>query len=169
MNNDSWESISKRVFWDRDVPLQRWRDMVAHGHRSYLPGSIATMSPAEFVRFYGLAEFRRDWPTIRANLPAETMRYAGVFDLAWSVAVGGGWNLKPTPDFLAMPEKRRAFLTEVARYPGKSTYEIAKRLGLQYRRAHDHASWLIKAGDIRGVEATENGRSKIRLYPTCRG
>ena len=168
MSND-WESISKKVFWDRDVPLQRWREKVAQGHPSYLPHSISTMGPAEFVRFYGLHEFKRDWPSMRSLLPPATMQYTGVFDLAWSVAVGGGWNLKPTPDFLAMPEKRRAFLTHVARYPGKSTYEIAKQLGLQYRRAHDHASWLTKAGNIKGVAVTEKGRSKIRLFPTCRG
>lgn len=169
MNNENWESVSKKIFWDRDVPLERWREKLAQGHRSYLPASIATMTPEEFVRFYGLADFKRDWPTLRALLPVETMQHTGVFDLAWSVAVGGGWNLKPTPDFLAMPAKRRAFLTQVARYPGLSTYEIAKQLGLQYRRAHDHASWLTKAGNIRGVAVTENGRSKVRLFPTCRG
>ena len=165
----SWESISKKVFWDRDVALERWRERVAQGHHSYLPTSVATMAPAEFVRFYGLAEFKRDWPTMRALLPADAMRHTGVFDLAWSVAVGGGWNLKPTQDFLALPEKRRAFLTHVARYPGKSIYEIARQLGLQYRRAHDHASWLTKADNIKRVAITEKGRSEIRLFPTCRG
>ena len=165
----SWECISKKVFWDRDVALERWRERVAQGHHSYLPASIATMTPAEFVRFYGLAEFKRDWPTMRALLPADTMQHTGIFDLVWSVAVGGGWNLKPTQDFLALPEKRRAFLTHVARYPGKSIDEIARQLGLQYRRAQDHASWLTKAGNIKRVAVTEKGRSQIRLFPTCRG
>ena len=169
MHNDTWESISKKVFWDRDVTLERWREKVVRGHRFYLPDSIAIMSPAEFVRFYGLPEFKRDWPAMRAQLPPATVQHIGVFDLAWSVAIGGGWNLRPTPDFLAMPEKRRAFLTQVAKDPGKSTYEIAKQLGLQYRGAHDHASWLTKARKIKCVAVTEKGRSKVRLFPTCRG
>ena len=168
MNVGNWETVSRKAYWDRNVPLERWRKMVAVGHRSYLPGAISAMTPVEFVRFYGLPNFRRDWPTLRAKLPVETVQYAGVFDVAWSHAVGGGWNLKPTEDLLAMPEKRRSFLTLVARTPGKSIYEIAKSLGLQYRRAHDHAVLLTRTGKIRAVEALEGGHRKLKLYPTCK-
>ena len=162
---DTWDTLSKKAFWDRDVALERWRERVAAAHRSYLPDSIATMSPVEFVRFYGLENFKRDWPTLRAALPKETLKFASVFDVAWSHAVGGGWNLVPTSDYYAMAAKRRAFLTEIARAPGKSIYEVAKNLGMQYRRAHDHASSLIEAGKIRSVDAVEGGIKKRRLYP----
>ena len=163
--SDTWAVLSKKVFWDRDVALERWRERVAAAHRSYLPDSIATLTPVEFVRFYGLDNFKRDWPMLRAALPKVTLKFASVFDVAWSHAVGGGWNLVPAADYYAMPAKRRAFLTEVARVPGKSIYEVAKNLGMQYRRAHDHASTLIEAGKIRPVDAVENGLRKRRLYP----
>lgn len=163
---DTWAALSKKVFWDRDVALERWRERVAAGHRSYLPDSIAIMSPVEFVQSYGLDNFKRDWPALRAALPTETLKFASVFDVAWSHAVGGGWNLVPASDYYAMATKRRAFLTEVARAPGKSIYEVAKNLGMQYRRAHDHASSLIEAGKIRSVDAVEGGLKKRRLYPT---
>lgn len=168
MNPRSWAAVSKKAYWDRNVSLDRWKKMVAVGHRSYLPDAISAITPVEFIGFYGLANFTRDWPTMRAKLPAEAMKNAGMFDLAWSRAVGGGWNLKPTGDFFDMPEKRRFFLTLVARTPGKSIYEIAKSLGLQYRRAHDHAVLLIKTGKIRSVEALEGGHRKLKLYPTCK-
>ena len=163
--SDTWATLSKKVFWDRDVALDRWRARVAAGHRSYLPDSIATMTPVEFVRFYGLDHFKRDWPLLRAALPKQTLKSASVFDVAWSHAVGGGWNLVPAADYHAMAAKRRAFLTEVARVPGKSIYEVAKNLGMQYRRAHDHAKCLIAVGKIRPVDAVENGLRKRRLYP----
>ena len=162
---DAWATLSKKVFWDRDVALERWRERVAVGHRSYLPDSIATLTPVEFVRFYGLDNFKRDWPILRAALPKETLKFASVFDVAWSHAVGGGWNLVPAADYYAMAAKRRAFLTEVARAPGKSIYEVAKNLGMQYRRAHDHASSLIEGGKIRPVDTVEDGLRKRRLYP----
>ena len=163
--SDTWRTLSKKVFWDRDVALQRWRERVAAGHRSYLPDSIATLTPVEFVRFYGLDNFKRDWPALRAALPKETLKFASVFDVAWSHAVGGGWNLVPAADYYAMAARRRDFLTEVARAPGKSIYEVAKSLGMQYRRAHEHAGSLIEAGKIRSVDAVESGIRKRRLYP----
>ncbi|MFM9967367.1 MAG: hypothetical protein ACKVQK_03030 [Burkholderiales bacterium] len=165
MSIDSWEAISKRIYWDRDVPLARWRARISIGHRSYLPHAIVAMTPAEFVRFYGLSKFKRDWPAIRAKLPGETLKYAPVFDLAWSQAVGGSWNLRPTEDFYSIPEKRRNFLTQVARAPGSSIYQVAKSLGLQYRRAHDHAAFLLGEGKIRSVEVIEHGRRKMKLFP----
>ena len=162
---DTWAVLSKKVFWDRNVALERWRERVAAGHRSYLPDSIATLTPVEFVRFYGLDNFKRDWPTLRAALPQEALKFASVFDVAWSHAVGGGWNLVPAADYYEMAAKRRAFLTEVARVPGNSIYEVAKNLGMQYRRAHDHASSLIEAGKLRSVDIVEDGLRKRRLYP----
>ena len=166
MRIDTWATLSKKVFWDRDVALKRWRERVAAGHRSYLPDSIATMTPVEFVRFYGLENFKRDWPTLRAALPKEALKFASVFDVAWSHAVGGGWNLVPAADYYAMAAKRRDFLTEVARAPGKSIYEVAKILGMQYRRAHDHAASLIEVGHLRAVETVEGGLRKRKLYPS---
>lgn len=166
MSVDSWETLSKKVYWDRDVPLERWRERISVGHRSYLPAALSTMTPAEFVRFYGLSQFKRDWPALRAKLPKKTVKYAPVFDLAWSQAVGGGWNLRPTEDYFSMPERRRDFLTQVARVPGMSIYEVAKSLGLQYRRAHDHAANLLRDGKIRAVETIERGHRKMKLFPT---
>lgn len=166
MSVDSWETLSKKVYWDRDIPLERWRERISTGHRSYLPDAVSTMTPTEFVRFYGLSKFKRDWPTLRAKLPKETVKYAAIFDLAWSQSVGGSWNLRPTEDFFSMTEKRRNFLTQVAYVPGMSIYEIAKSLGLQYRRAHDHAARLLREGKIRTVETIERGHRKMKLFPT---
>ena len=164
---DGWNIVSKRVYWDREVSLERWRDRISVGHRSYLPDAVATMTPAEFVRFYGLSGFRRDWPGIRAKLKgcASPPVPCGVFDLAWSQVMGGGWNLRPTEDFFSIPEKRRAFLVQVALHPGTSIYAAAKALGFQYRRAHDHAARLSADGKIRVVETIEHGRRRSKLFP----
>ena len=88
------------------------------------------MTPADVVRFYGFPKFQRDWPALRAKLPNEIKKYAAVLDIAWSQAVGGGWNLRPTEDHLSMPERRRDRLTHVACAPGRNIYEVAKSLGL---------------------------------------
>ena len=168
MTTLNWDALSQKVYWDRRVSLQAWRKGIAKASASYLPQTLGRMSAIEFVHFYSLAAFKNDWPRLRASLTETAMAYAGTFDLAWSQAVGGGWNLKPTPDVLALPDKRRAFLTQVACTPGKSIYQIAKELGLQYRRAHQHAQVLTQAGKIKCVDAVHNGRRQRRLFPTCK-
>jgi hypothetical protein len=47
-----------------------------------------------------------------------------------------------------------------------SIYEVAKSLGLQYRRPHDHAASLLRDGKIRAVETIERGHRKMKLFPT---
>lgn len=160
-----WPALARRVFWDREVPLQTWRERVREGHRSYLPDSVSRMTPAEFVKFYGSAEFASDWPAMREQLPAQALAKAPIHDVAWSRLNGGGWNLKPRPGFAGLPARRKMFLTEAARDPGRSIYEYAKALGLQYRRAHDHAQALLAQGWIKRRDVVEAGRRKARLYP----
>ena len=163
---ESWEAASRRAYWDRDVPLESWRMMVRAGHRSYLPDAIVRIPVAQFVHFYGTEQFLLDWPMIRALLPVEAAEKAGMHDIVWSRLAGGGWNLRPSPDFYRMPRRRREFLARVARSPGESIYRIAKSLSMQYRRAHDHAMSLIREGRITAVAAVEGGHRKLKLFPS---
>jgi len=165
LNVEPWEAISKRAYWDRDIPLERWQERVAAGHRSYLPGAVSAMTAFEFAHFYGWKKFTRDWPELRARLPEDVAIKAGMYDLAWSRLVGGGWNLRPFPEFSALPQRRRQFLIAVAQSPGRSIYELSKALGIQYRRAHDHAAQLTRDGRIFGKEVVDGGRRKTKLYP----
>jgi hypothetical protein len=162
---ETWDAVSKKVYWDRDVALDKWRELVHAGHRSYLPDAIATMDVTEFVYFYGAKRFVQDWPTLRSTLPSPVARRAGTYDLVWSRLAGGGWNLRPVRDFHDMPKRRKQFMAQVALSPGKSIYELAKSLGMQYRRAHEHAQTLIKEGKLRAQETVENGRCKRNLFP----
>lgn len=136
------------------------------GHRSYLPDAISAMPAAQFIRFYGAERFVLDWPAMRSTLPVRVAGKTGMYDLIWSKLAGGGWNLKPAPDYYLMPTRRREFLARVARDPGESIYQVAKSLGMQYRRAHDHAAALAREGKIRAVEAVEGGHRKLKLLPS---
>ena len=160
-----WESVSKKTYWDRTVAVNDWRIGVKAGHRSYLPDAIIWMTAREFIFFYGIEPFKADWPRLRALLPQTALKKSGTYDIAWSYLYSGGWNLKPTPDFFSMPERRRAFLVAACKAPGLNIYAIGKSLGMQYRRAHDHAKTLIAQGKLRGDGITEAGRTKIKLYP----
>lgn len=163
---ESWDAVSKKVYWDRDVTLDKWREMVHAGHRSYLPDAIATMDVTEFVHFYGAKRFVQDWPTLRCALQGPAAQRASTYDLAWSRLAGGGWNLRPVKDFHDMPKRRKQFMAQVALSPGQSIYELAQSLGMQYRRAHEHAQTLINEGKLRDQETVENGRHKRKLFPS---
>jgi len=163
---DTWETVAKRAYWDRDVSLDVWREKVREGHPSYLPDAVSAMSAAQFIHFYGAQGFLLDWPAMRSKLPATVAGKAGMYDLIWSKLAGGGWNLKPAPDYYLLPKRRREFLAQVARDPGESIYQVAKSLHMQYRRAHDHATALVSEGKIRTVEAVEDGHRKLKLFPS---
>ena len=163
---EPWEVVSKKAYWDRDVNLTKWRERIAIGHRSYLPDAIRAMHPNEFIHFYGRKAFVTDWPRLRTLVPQGVLPYCPFYDVFWSQLAGGGYNLKPYPDYHQLPKRRREFLTTVAKLPGKSIYEIAKLLDMQYRRAYDHATALIQEGRIKGREVVEDNRRKTKLYPS---
>jgi hypothetical protein len=50
----SWEVVSKKAYWDRDIPLEKCRSQVSTAHRSYLPDAVFWMDVSEFVHFYGV-------------------------------------------------------------------------------------------------------------------
>ena len=62
-------------------------------------------------------------------------------------------------------KKTQGLLDRNCTHPGNSIYGIAKHLGLQYRRAHDHAEYLVATRKIRAMKTVENGHQKFRLYP----
>jgi len=162
---EAWDVVSKKAYWDRDVPLDKWKEKTSLGHRSYLPDAVAHFDVTEFVKFYGIEAFIQDWPRLRAMLPEPIAGRAGMYDIAWSKLVCDGWNLRPYEDYYDLPERRREFLTAACARPGQSIYAIAKALGMQYRRAHDHATALIEEGRLRAAERIENGHRKKKLYP----
>lgn len=162
---ESWETVSRKAYWDRDVSLAKWKERVSEGHPSYLPDAVTGFDVSEFIHYYGVKRFVQDWPLLRTKLPEKVARKAGVYDLAWGRLAGGGWNLRPFPEFNALPQRRRQFLTAIAKTPGRSIYEVAKALGIQYRRAHEHAVNLIREGRVLGKEVVEGGRRKTKLYP----
>lgn len=162
---EPWDVVSKRVYWDRAVELEKWREMISCGHRSYLPAAVAIMDVTEFIHFYSPRRFVQDWPTLRENLTTHQTQAAGTFDVAWSRLAGGGWNLKPSTDFHNLPKRRKQFLLRATSMPGRSIYDLAKDLGLQYRRAYEHAQCLIKEGKLRDREVIEGGRRKRKIYP----
>lgn len=162
----SWDILSTKAYWDRDVSLSNWKEYAHKAHRSFLPGAVKVFDPVEFIHYYGVEEFKVDWPRLRKSLDADTAkRHAPVFDLAWSRLISGSWNLAPDERIASMPPRKREFLFTVARKPGLSIYAIASMLDMQYRRAYDHAKDLIKTGILLVKPSVQSGRVSNLLYP----
>jgi len=161
-----WEALNKKAYWDRDVSLAIWRQRVQEGHRSYLPGAVAAFDPVEFIHYYGVDAFKADWPRLRRSVDAGAAQRLPLFDLAWSRLVSGTWNVPPDERIATLPARKRDFLFAVARKPGASIYAIANALGMQYKRAHEHARDLCEAGLLRMQPSVDTGRMRNLLFPT---
>ena len=165
----SWEILSKKAYWDRDVPLSTWQQRTSEAHRSYLPGAVKAFDPVEFIHYYGVAAFKADWPRLRKSLEADVARrHTPAFDLAWSRLISGTWNLVPDDRIASLPTRRREFLFAVVGKPGLSIYAIANMLGMQYRRAHEHAKDLSEAGLLLMKPSVQSGRLSKLLFPRSR-
>jgi hypothetical protein len=165
----SWELLSKKAYWDRDVPLLTWQQRTSEAHRSYLPGAVKAFDPVEFIHYYGVPAFKTDWPRLRKSLEADVARrHTPVFDLAWSRLISGTWNLVPDERIASLPTRRREFLFAVVGKPGLSIYAIASMLGMQYRRAHEHAKDLSAEGLLLMKTSVQSGRSRNLLFPHSR-
>lgn len=161
-----WDTLSKKAYWDRDVPLEKWKNGIAEAHRSYLPGAVKAFDPVEFIHYYGVRAFKDDWPRLRKSLDVDIAKHhAAVFDLAWSRLISGTWNLAPDERITTMSKRKREFLFAVSRRPGSSIYLIASVLGMQYRRAHEHAHDLNKAGLVVMKPTVQSGRLSNLLFP----
>jgi len=161
-----WSELNKKAYWDRDVHLATWQQRTSEGHPSYLPQAVSAFDPVEFIHYYGVSAFKNDWPSLREKLdPAVLRRHAPMFDLTWSRLVGKSWNLPLDGRIIDMPARKREFLAAVSRTPGVSIYEIANMLGMQYRRAHDHAKALSEDGLVRMQQSARQGRMRNLLFP----
>ena len=161
-----WSELNKKAYWDRDVPLATWQQRTSEGHPSYFPQAVSAFDPVEFIHYYGVSAFKDDWPALKEKLdPAVLRRHAPMFDLTWSRLVGKSWNLPLDGRIIDMPARKREFLAAVSRTPGVSIYEIANMLGMQYRRAHDHAKALSEDGLVRMRQSARQGRMRNLLFP----
>lgn len=159
-----WPILSKKAFWDRSVLLVAWREKVQEKHPSYLPGTISTFDPTEFIYYYGIDAFKTEWPKLRQGIEAVAAQRLPIFDLAWSRLVSGSWNVPPDERVASLPARKRDFLFAVGRTPGGSIYATANALGMQYKRAHVHARDLCDAGLLRMQPSIENGRMRNLLF-----
>jgi hypothetical protein len=161
--DEPWERVARRVFWSRTVPLQRWREGILAGHRSFLPDSIRYMSARNFVRFLGRETFVDQWPRIRQHIPPELVREAAPLDALWSWHRSGTFSLRPESALAPWPGRRRELFDQVVHEPGISIYRAARKANMPYRRAHDHVRALIEQGLLRAREG-HGPRKETRLY-----
>lgn len=160
-----WPEVARHIFWDRVVTLDAWRAGIAAGQRSYLPQSVKTMLPEHFIQFFGVAQFKTEWPRIRKHLSQQELARVALLDRFWSRLVSGSWNIKPLIDINTLPKREKEFLLAAIREPGITKYTLAKQLGMQYKRGHEYAKDLQAIGLIKLLAVKDDPRRRLRIYP----
>lgn len=162
-----WAVVSKLVYWDRDVLLDKWQVKKLEGSASYLPAAIRRMTVADFVYFLGKQSFIDHWPAIRDFVPSVDKAYAAKHDLTWSWLKSGTFNMKPESSKASWPGRKWEVYQEVLQHPGSSIYALAKRANMPYRKAHANVQELISEQLIHARQriGNSNGRRQSALYP----
>lgn len=151
-----WEVVARTVFWSKDVPLEAWRAGVLAGHRSYLPESVARMSPWNFARFLGRKTFVDRWPHIRDFLSPDALGLARL-DVAWSYAATGSFNMPPQAAGMELSDRSREIPNAVVRDQGMSIAEVTKLLNVSRHEALACAAELV---DLELVKARLSGSDR---------
>lgn len=158
-----WDVVARSVFWSRDVALAIWRDNVLAGHPSYLPDSVARMSPGNFIRFLGRQNFLDHWPKLR-KLLGPGARGLSTEDAAWSFLMTGKFNMPPEAALASWPGRSKEVYDTIVQHQGASIYEVAALAGVPYRRVHDHVQKMEGMALVRSFIDRTGPRPRRRLY-----
>ncbi|WP_430228425.1 winged helix-turn-helix domain-containing protein [Paraburkholderia tropica] len=157
----SWDRIKRRVYWDRDVSLEKWQEFTAAAHPSFLPAAVYRMHVLDFIHYYGAKQFVQDWPRLREKLPLKEQKRAGWYDAVWSHLVSHSKNLFPVSDFWDMPRIRRDVMIAAAKEPGMNIDELADKLDVNATKLEAHVKELMDQGKLRNFSPT----GVATLYP----
>lgn len=158
-----WAAVSRMVFWNRDVPIEAWREGILAGHPAYLADSVRWMRHQSFVRFLGKEVFAKEWPRIRRHL-ADRHPGKAMLDLYWSHIVTGTFDADPDAWLIKLPGRSREAYDYLVQHQGASVYELACGAAIPYCRAHAHVSRLSALGLLSSLYVEDGPRKKRRLY-----
>jgi hypothetical protein len=158
-----WEYISRMVFWNRNVTLEKWQEGCLNGSKAFLPESVHRMSSQNFTRFLGRENFVAHWPQIRLMLPADHPGVARL-DARWSWLKTGTFNMPPEAALAPFPGRSREVYDTIVHNQGASIYDVAKKSGVPYRRVHAHVTKMTEDGLVRTRTDATGPRVTRRLY-----
>jgi DNA-binding CsgD family transcriptional regulator len=164
-----WEKARIAAFWDRPgLTREKWAATVLADNAkgdAMLKQSMLYMNDGIFVLLVGMPVFVEFYPAWRKMLDDENPRTwlkRGLLDSRWSLEVCGTVYMKnPTSEWFGLTKKQKETFRCISEHGCESVYQIAKRMGRNYRRVLDDVRRLSGIGVVQTREKAVNGRRCI--------
>lgn len=152
-----WDDLNRRIYWHRVMPLNDWINGINSAKPNYLHEAVKRMPAEDFVYYYGVTDFKLNWPRLHGSLPKAVKKWSGMLNLLWSSLMCKSFDLQPFQDFFELSDLERNVLIKVAQNPGISMDDINN----QILNSIDAVRSLVKSSKLRVSIA--NGFEQI--YP----
>lgn len=156
------------AFWDQGkFTYAQWRAAVKKNDRAVIQQSVNYMRAADFINLAGQQMFIKSWPAWRAMDVSLSSSKAPILDAAWSYFVAGDVSFPVDARLNRFHPKKLSTLRALIRSEGTdSIYQLAKRIGRNYRRVHDDIQDFADAGLVKIMEESRASRTaKIAKVP----
>lgn len=165
---EQWERAKRMAFWDQgNLAFPKWRNSFASEKPTVIRQSVNYMRSADLIELVGKKEFIKAWPKVR-DLDGLNTSKKSILDAAWSLYVAGDVSFPVVAAATRFhPKKMETLRAIVMLNERASIYQVAKRVGRDYRRVHDDVMAFVKAGIATLILEERNG--KIAKVPRLFG
>lgn len=161
MEPDAWNRARRMAFWDQGkFTYTQWMAAVKKGDRAVIRQGVNYMRASDFVALAGREFFIKSWPTWRTMDSSLSATKSHILDAAWSYFVVGDASFPVDVRVSRFHPKKLSALRTLVRSEGSdSIYQLAKKMGRNYRRVYDDVQDFVKAGLVKLNEEIRFGRA----------
>ncbi|MEO8331318.1 MAG: helix-turn-helix domain-containing protein [Gallionella sp.] len=157
---ESWERARRMAFWDQsNIDFAKWLSAFKSGKTNVTRQSINYMRAADLIALTGKQQFIKEWPLLRMDAELKENKKI-ILDSAWGLYVVGDASFSVSASVARFHPKKLGTLRVLAKSSGRdSIYQIAKKIGRDYRRVHDDIMDFVEDGLAILDTEIRNGRT----------
>ena len=154
-----WPRAKKMAFWDQGhLEFKNWHADFKNKKSNVIEASVNFMRASDLIGLIGQKDFIETWPSISQHKQLNPIKRT-ILDAAWGVNTIGDPTVKIDLRLSRFHAKKCHTLKIIAESEGdESIYEIAKRMGRNYRRVFDDIKDFESKNLIRLIEKKRKGR-----------
>ena len=163
-----WERAKRMAYWDQgNITYFQWIALIAKEDQRAIQQSVNYMRAADFIELIGKKTFAKYWPEWRKFPSSFNPIKVAILNAAWSLFVVGDVSFPVNGQVSKFHPKKMITLRAVIHSDGTdSIYQIAQKIGRNYRRVYDDIQDFVQDGIVQLQEERRAGRiTKVAKIP----
>ena len=165
---EAWERAKRMAYWDQgNITYSQWIASVRKNDQRVIQQGVNYMRAVDFINLVGRKIFVKHWPEWRKLQFSSNSSKVPILDAAWSLHVAGDVSFPVDARVTRFHPKKMSTLRALVCSDGMdSIYQIARKVGRDYRRVYDDIQDFAQAGLVNILEEKRAGRvAKVAKVP----